>query len=251
MSAASPIAAVAGATGRQGGATVRALLQNGGWRVRALTRDPSSSSAAKLVAQGVDVVRADFDDVESLKAAFAGATAVFGVTDFWAACGLDAEKERAQGVNLVDAAKAAGVEHFVWSTLEDTRPMLKGLAEPLTGPLLNATVPHFDAKAEVNAYAKAQLGPEVVTSLYTSIFYENFLPGPGSMAPNKSPDGTFTLFLPLGEAKARGDRRAAPRRPGSPPRPRRSASPRRRSRAAPPSRAPFPLSFFPHPPPPP
>lgn len=57
-------------------------------------------------------------------------------------------------MNLVDAAKAAGVKHFVWSTLEDTRPALEGQRPRLAGPY---TVPHFDAKAEVDAHMRTQV----------------------------------------------------------------------------------------------
>ncbi|GAB4815164.1 hypothetical protein N2152v2_002210 [Parachlorella kessleri] len=193
---AAKVVAVSGATGQQGGATVDALLRLGGFSVRALTRDPSSNASKELAGKGVEVVRADFDDVESLKSAFQGADAVFAVTDFWKACGLDPFKEYQQGRNLVDAAKATGVSHFLWSTLEDTRPLTKGVLEPITGPY---TVPHFDAKSEVAEYAKEQLGGKE-TLVITSIFHENLLPG-AAMAPNKLPDGSFILALPAGNAK--------------------------------------------------
>jgi hypothetical protein len=58
-------------------------------------------------------------------------------------------------MNLVDAAKAAGVKHFVFSSLEDTRPALTGLRPALVGGF---TVPHFDAKSEVDAYMRQQVG---------------------------------------------------------------------------------------------
>ncbi|GAB4815165.1 hypothetical protein N2152v2_002211 [Parachlorella kessleri] len=102
------LVAVSGATGQQGGATVDALLRLGGFKVRGLTRDPSSTASKELAGKGVEVVKADFDDVESLKSAFQGADAVFAVTDFWKACGLDPYKEIQQGKNLVDAAKSTG-----------------------------------------------------------------------------------------------------------------------------------------------
>ena len=90
--------AVCGATGQQGGATVEALLKYGPEiTIRALTRDPTARKAAALAAKGVEPVKADFDDLESLKAAFEGCDAVFAVTDFWVACGLDPYKEIQQG----------------------------------------------------------------------------------------------------------------------------------------------------------
>ncbi|GAB4815166.1 hypothetical protein N2152v2_002212 [Parachlorella kessleri] len=189
------LVAVSGATGQQGGAVVDALLRLGGFKVRGLTRDPSSAAATELGAKGVEVVKADFDDLESLKAAFKGADAAFGVTDV-KAVGFDPTKEVRHGKNLVDAAKATGVGHFVWSTLEDTRELTKGVLEPITGTY---TVPHFDAKAEVGEYLKQEL-PGKGTLLLTSIFNENILPG-GPMPPNKQPDGSYVLVMPLGNAK--------------------------------------------------
>lgn len=185
--------AVCGATGQQGGATVDALLKLGGFKIKAITRDPSSAKSLKLAAlDGVETIKADFDDIESLKAAFEGCDAVFAVTDFWAACGLDPQKEIQQGKNLVDAAVATGVKHFVYSSLEDTRPLLGDQVKPVNGDM---TVPHFDGKAEIEKYMREKL-PKTSTAVITSIFFENMLPG-GGMAPNKQEDGTFSMFMPI------------------------------------------------------
>ena len=190
------VVAVCGATGKQGGGLVNALLKRGAgeFTIRGLTRNPDSASAKELAARGVEVVKADFDDIDSLKAAFQGADAVYAVTDFWAACGLSAEKELQHGKNLVDAAKATGIKHFVWSTLEDTRKYLPSL-KLVSGPY---AVPHFDAKGEIDDYMKAQLG-QAGTSLYTSMYFDNLLPG-GGMDPKPTPagDGTFGVFIPTG-----------------------------------------------------
>lgn len=150
---------------------------------------PSASSTNK-------VVKADFEDPESLRGAFQGVDAVFAVTDFWKACGLDADREVKQGKNLVDAAKAEGVKHFVWSTLEDTRPLAKEFLAPVTG---SYTVPHFDGKAEVEAYLREQL-PGRWSCILTSVFYENLAPG-GGMDSQKQADGSFVIVLPVGDAK--------------------------------------------------
>ena len=90
--------------------------------MRAITRDPNKDKAKALAAKGAEVVSANLDDVESLKKAFAGAHGVFGVTNFWEH--FSAEKEKAQAKNIADAAKAAGVKHVIWSTLEDTRKLM-------------------------------------------------------------------------------------------------------------------------------
>lgn len=109
---------VTGATGTQGGAVVRSLLQRG-YRVRALCRNPSSPAARALAAMGVQVYPGDLEDRASLDTAVAGAYGVFGVQNFWDGFPgrkLGAEGELRQGRNLLDAAKAAGVQHFVQSS---------------------------------------------------------------------------------------------------------------------------------------
>lgn len=117
----SRVVAVTGATGRQGGAVTRHLLAEG-WRVRALTRDPSSAKAKLLAESGAEVVRADMADVDSLRPAFAGVHGVFSVQNPMI-CGLD--EEIAQGRNVGDAAAEAGVRHVVYGSA--------GLGQPSTG----------------------------------------------------------------------------------------------------------------------
>jgi len=102
--------AVVGATGQQGGAVVRALQVSGQFKVRALTRNPGKH---RDLAE--EVVEADLDRPESLKAAFEGAHGVFLVTNFWEP-GTD---ELKQATAAVRAAKDAGVKHLIWSTLPD------------------------------------------------------------------------------------------------------------------------------------
>jgi len=115
------VIAVVGATGAQGGGLVQAILNDaeGSYLARALTRNEGSDKAQALAQQGAEVVQADLDDVESLKQAFSGADAAYCVTNFWEH--FSPEKELAQAQNLVDAAKDAGLDHVIWSTLEDTR----------------------------------------------------------------------------------------------------------------------------------
>lgn len=104
------IIVVCGATGRQGGAVARSLLQRG-WTVRALTRHPDRPAATALTAAGADVVAADMDDLESLQAAFEGAYGVYSVQN-GIASGFDTEIT--QGRNVADAAFERGVEHVVY-----------------------------------------------------------------------------------------------------------------------------------------
>lgn len=74
---------VVGATGNQGSSVVSTFQKDSAWHIRGITRNIDSAPAQALVAKGVEMVTADLDDVSSLDAAFAGATVIFGVTDFW------------------------------------------------------------------------------------------------------------------------------------------------------------------------
>src|ERR1041384_1498261 len=189
------IIAVLGSTGSQGGGLVRAILADcaGGFAARAVTRDISKDKAKALASSGAEVVKADLDDVESLKKAFAGAYGVYGVTNFWEH--FSGEKEKTQAKNIADAAKAAGVKHVVWSTLEDIRKFMK--PDDKRMPMLQQKyrVPHFDAKAEANAYFSGL----PVTYLVTSFYWDNFYMF--GLAPKKGADGKYSWTLPLGNAK--------------------------------------------------
>ena len=115
------VIAIVGATGAQGGGLVRAIQGDpaGGFTVRAITRDVNGAQARELKQLGVEVVAADVDDPESLKQAFEGAFGAYCVTFFWAH--FSPEREVAQADSMAEAAKHAGLQHVIWSTLEDTR----------------------------------------------------------------------------------------------------------------------------------
>jgi uncharacterized protein YbjT (DUF2867 family) len=165
------IIAVVGATGTQGGGLCEAILndRSGEFAVRAITRDTNKDKAKALAARGAEVVSADLDNVESLKKAFAGAYGVYGVTNFWEH--FSGEKEKAQAKNIADAAKAAGVKHVIWSSLEDTRKLMK--PDDKRMPMLQEKyrVPHFDAKAEADAYFQGLPTTILVTSFYWDNLY--------------------------------------------------------------------------------
>ena len=192
------IIAVVGATGVQGGGLARAILADpsSGFSVRAITRDPNKDNAKALAAKGAEVVSANLDDVESLKKVFAGAHGVFGVTNFWEH--FSAEKEKAQAKNIAEAAKAAGVKHVIWSTLEDTRKFMS--ADDKRMPMLQEKyrVPHFDAKAEANAYFSGVPATMLVTSFYWDNLYMF------GLAPKKGDDGQYAWAFPMGNAKLPG-----------------------------------------------
>jgi uncharacterized protein YbjT (DUF2867 family) len=146
---------VTGATGRQGGAVARRLLADG-WRVRAVTRDPHKESARALAVLGAEVVRTDLEDRSSLEAAFGGAYGVFAVQDFWTA-GFDGEVR--QGKAVADVAQAAGISHFVYSSV--------GGADRQTG------LSHFESKWLVEQHIR-NLGLPA-TIVRPVFFMDNFL----------------------------------------------------------------------------
>ena len=192
------IIAVVGSTGAQGGSLVEAILSdpNGGFAARAITRDATNGKARAIAAKGGEVVQADLDDVESLKNAFAGAYGVYAVTNFWEH--FSGEKEKAQAKNAADAARAAGVSHVIWSTLEDTRNLMN--ADDKRMPMLQEKyrVPHFDAKAEANAYFKGLPTTFLVASFYWDNLYSF------GLAPKKGADGQYEWTFPMGDSKLAG-----------------------------------------------
>ncbi len=156
-----PLIVVTGATGQQGSAVLRQLSRR--FAVRAVTRDTSKPAAKALAGLGAEVVAADLLDRASLERAFTGAFGVFGVTNFWDGMAqgkpLGAEGEVQQGKNLVDAAKAAGVQHLVFSSAGQS------FAYP-------SPVPHARSKQEVERYLlDAKLS---ATVLRPAFFMENF-----------------------------------------------------------------------------
>lgn len=174
MSNTQKLIAVVGATGQQGGAVVRALQASGQFKVRALTRNP-----AKHPKLGDEVVAADLNGPETLRAAFAGAHGVFVVTNAWEA-GRDESK---QALAAVNAAKDAGVRHFIWSTLPNVETISGGTFD----------VPHFTDKAKVERIVR-DAGFAYHTFVIAPFYYQNLL---GAMAPQKQADGTAGWALPL------------------------------------------------------
>jgi len=194
------VIAVVGATGAQGGGLVQAIVNDPGsdMKVRAMTRNRQSEKAKALTGMGVEVMQADLDDLESLKRAFAGAYGAFCVTNFWEH--LSPEKELKQAAAQAEAAKAAGVRHVIWSTLEDTRrwvPLSDNRMPTLMGKY---KVPHFDAKGEADREFSSRGVP--TTFLLTSFYWDNLIFF--GMGPKKGPDGTLVFALPMGNAKLPG-----------------------------------------------
>jgi len=151
----SSIILVTGATGRQGGAVCNRLLKEG-WSVRAITRDPEKPPAKELVDKRAEVVKCDLEDASCLGDVLTGVYGVFAVlTPFE----KGVEGEIRQGRDLVDAAKAAGVKHFVYSSV--------AAADKDTG------IPHFESKGVIEKHLKGSGIPYTV--LRPVFFTYNFM----------------------------------------------------------------------------
>jgi len=194
------IITVFGATGAQGGSLAKAILNdaNNEFAVRAVTRNINSDKAKQLAQLGAQVVAGDVDDAASVEKALEGAYGAYFITFFWNH--FSAEKETEQAKTFANAAKKAGINHAIWSTLEDTREFV-----PLHDnrmPTLNNKykVPHFDGKGEADKFFIEAGVP--TTFFYPSFYWENFIYfGAG---PKKGADGKLALTLPIGDAKMGG-----------------------------------------------
>jgi len=195
MTAKNKTIAVVGATGAQGGGLVHAILrdQEGMFRVRALTRTPQSEVARNLAELGAEVVKADLDDENSLRNAFDGVQAAYCVTNFWEH--MSPEKEVAQAQNMAKAAEHAGVQHVIWSTLEDTRKRVPLSDDRMPTLMGKYKVPHFDAKGEANEAFESRKVP--TTFLLTSFYWDNFVHL--GMEPKRGADGVLSFAMPMAD----------------------------------------------------
>ena len=164
---------VTGATGQQGGAVTRHLLKSN-FKVRALVRDENKPASQELKKLGVEVIQGNMTDTAALDKAMEGVYGVFSVQNYWEH-GYDGELN--QGKEVADAAKKAGVKHFVQSSV--------GGAERLT------KLPHFDVKFEIEEYLKELNLPTTV--LRPVFFMENF----NTFSAPVEADGKFTLTIAM------------------------------------------------------
>jgi uncharacterized protein YbjT (DUF2867 family) len=183
---------VAGATGKQGGATVRALRARG-VPVRALVRDPASERAEAVAALGVELVTGDLHDRDSVTRAAEGTRAVFSVQTPLSATGVDFAGEVTQGVNLIEGAKAAGVRQFVHTSVDGAGQHT--LVPGWTEGRWEFMKPTLDAKAELQDRVRAA-GFEHWTLLKPGFFMENFLPSATFLFPRGVAGGLVTLLKP-------------------------------------------------------
>ncbi len=197
---AKPVITVFGASGAQGGGLARAILNDPRHRfsLRAVSRNPDGPAARKLAQDGAAIVRADFDDADSIERALHGSHGAFFVTSFWEH--LSSDKELAQARTLSIASAKAGLRHAIWSTLEDTRRYFA--ADGARMPVLQGryNVPHFDAKGEANAFFAERNVP--ITLLHTSFYWDNLIHL--GLGPKPDANGLLALTLPMANKKLPG-----------------------------------------------
>ncbi len=194
------IITVFGATGAQGGGLVRAITSDpqSEFSVRAVTRDIHSDKAKELAALGAEITYGDLGDAASVHKALENAYGAFFVTFFWAH--FSPEQEKAEAALFAEAAKAAGIKHAIWSTLEDTRNWVPLHDDRMPTLMEKYKVPHFDAKGESNQRFIDAGVP--TTFLHASFYWDNFVSfGAG---PKRGADGKLTLTMPIGDAKLAG-----------------------------------------------
>lgn len=174
MSIEKKLIAVFGATGNQGSGVVRALKASGQFKVRALSREPG-----KYNGDADEVVAADLARPETLAPALKGAHGVFLVTNFW----QEGADEIKQATAAIEAAKSAGVDHLIWSTLPNVEAISGGKFK----------LPQFTGKAKVDAIVK-EAGFARYTFVVPPAYYQNFS---GPFGPQKQPDGSLGWVLPI------------------------------------------------------
>lgn len=180
-----PLITIAGAASKQGRSVAGALLASGRYRVRALARSADSAPMRELARRGAEIVVVPLEAGrrDEFAAAMRGSHGAFLMTPAMAPVPPPGRPELALGIELADAALAAGVEHVVWSSLENV--------EARTGGTLWA--PHFTEKALVEAHLRTL--PLRSSFIQLAFFYSNFLE---YYVPRPQADGSlsFAVYLP-------------------------------------------------------
>ncbi|XP_037010573.2 nmrA-like family domain-containing protein 1 isoform X1 [Artibeus jamaicensis] len=177
------IVVVFGATGAQGGSVARTLMEDGTFRVRAVTRNPRQRAAKELRLQGAEIVQGDQNDEASMERALTGAHTTFIVTNYWENCSQ--EQEVKQGKLLANLAKRLGLCYVVYSGLENIKKLTAG----------RLAAGHFDGKGEVEEYFR-DIGVPMI-SVRLPCYFEDLL---SYFLPQKAPDGkSYLLSLPMGD----------------------------------------------------
>ena len=168
---------VIGATGSQGKSVVNELVNHDTFHIVAITRNPNNYKG-----RAHETVKADLKDIASIKNSFKDVYGVFAVTNFW-----EGADEVSQGKNAVNAAKEAGVKHFIWSTLPNVELISNSEFD----------VPHFTGKAKVDKLVESA-GFKYHTFVQPPFYYQNFR---GMLSPQPKDDGTIGWTLPIDPTK--------------------------------------------------
>uniref|UniRef100_A0A1D1YSZ0 NmrA-like family domain-containing protein 1 n=1 Tax=Anthurium amnicola TaxID=1678845 RepID=A0A1D1YSZ0_9ARAE len=183
-----PLIVVSGATGAQGGSVVNSLLATGRYKIRALTRDPSSDKAKALLSKGVDeVVKCHFSVREDIKKALSGADIAWIVTNYWdpSIVGKDPPEEERQSKLIADVAKEVGLNWLIYSSLPDSTAESEG---KYPGAI------HFSGKYHAEQYMRT-LGIPNTTFLHLGFYHQNI----GAFVPLVEKDDEVELTIPYME----------------------------------------------------
>jgi uncharacterized protein YbjT (DUF2867 family) len=181
MGADKPLITIVGILGKQGRSAAHTLLKSGHFRVRGITRRVDSPAALRLIEQGVELVSIPLDlgYKKEFVAAFRGSDSVFMMTP-----GIVPPQthEFELGKQLADAVVEAGVQHLIFSSLENV--------DKITGGKKFA--PHFTDKANVEEYIRTL--PITSSFIYMAFFYTNLLEFYPPVA--KGDTLVFPVYLP-------------------------------------------------------
>ncbi|CAF2391042.1 unnamed protein product [Rotaria sp. Silwood2] len=178
---------VVGATGAQGGAIVRSLIQTSKFKIRGLTRDTASekAQAVKRLSDQIEMVSCDINKREDVQRAFKDSWAIFALTDFWAQPDQP-DVEVQQGKLMADVAASLQIPYYIYSTLEDTIKLSNGKYD----------VPHFAQKAKIRDYIKENHPTLKAIYVEPAFYMQNWS---SFFKAQKSPDGTMIFALPVDE----------------------------------------------------
>ena len=216
----SKLLVIVGITGNQGGSVADAFLPDKSWRIRAITRDPSKASAQEWASKGVELVQGDMDDIPSLTHAFAGATAIFAMTDYWYPLfdpqvraeatrknmipnQLCAEIEMTRGKNLALAVAAPEVQktlqRYIYSSLPNCTKLSHGKYTKMW---------HFDSKAAVEDWITHDTVMQTsglsakASFIHVGLYMDNWKRGPLELRKDAGTGGYYHIDITDGRSPA-------------------------------------------------
>ncbi|CAF1054668.1 unnamed protein product [Rotaria sordida] len=180
-----PLVTIVGATGAQGGAVVRSLVETGKYKIRGLTRDSTSDKAhvLKHLSDDIEMVTCDITNSDDVIRAFKDSWAIFALTDYWSQPNQP-EAEMQQGIIMADAAALLKIPYYIFSTVEDVNKLSDGKLD----------APHFSQKAKIRDYIKEKYPNLKTIYVEPGCYMQNWRNFP-SLA--KLHNGTLVFSAPL------------------------------------------------------